>query len=130
MVSNLAEIPTLTRDKQLAHVDVRAALFKRDNGMALSLAEIAVVSGYNYLEIRRMKLPLFHAKISWPDFLAEKRRRLTAVAEGSPPPLSEGPATRARRRRRAADKSGESPRSRDSLAASQSAPVSANGDTR
>lgn len=116
MVANLLEVPPrIVYDKKLRRIDVRAALFKRDNGVALNLGELAVVSGYDYKsQVRKWPklehdpLPLFEGKITWPEFQAWKRRRQRAARKApqageSPPP--NGPATAALRRRSAAGKS-------------------------
>jgi hypothetical protein len=100
---------TVTRDKQLAAVNVSVALFKWHHEMACNLKEVAVVTGYYYAHVRRWGLPLFDGKITRAEFTAWKRKRMaekrTDQAERQPPlPLDRrvGPATAARQRRLAA----------------------------
>ncbi len=104
----------VTRDKQLAVVDVSVALFKWNHGIACNLKEVAVVTGYYYAHVRRWSLPLFDGKITRSEFIIWKRKKMEEMnpnqANGqSVPPAARalGPATAARHRRLAGDKFGE-----------------------
>jgi hypothetical protein len=111
------QIPArLVRDKQLQTVDVYAALFKWNNGMAVNLKELAVVTGYHYATARRWGVPLFAGKITKSEFESWKRREKTQCANG-PELIAQtgpradqrpGPATAARQRRLVADKFAQS----------------------
>src|SRR5438309_655442 len=69
-----SQIPAgLVRDKQLQVVDVPTALFKWNNGMAVNLKELAVVTGYDYASVRRWGVPLFTGKITKSEFESWKR---------------------------------------------------------
>jgi hypothetical protein len=70
------QIPArLVRDKQLQVVDVPTALFKWNNGMAVNLKELAVVTGYDYASVRRWYVPLFAGKITKSEFESWKRSK-------------------------------------------------------
>jgi hypothetical protein len=90
----------VTRDRQLAAINLSVALFKWDHGMACNLKEVAVVTGYHYAQVRRWDLPLFEGKITRSEFLAWKRKEMadrdTSDANADRP---RGPATAARQRR-------------------------------
>lgn len=110
------QIPAgLVRDKQLQFVDILKTLFKWNNGMALNLKEVAVVTGYDYGRVRRWGVPLFAGKITKSEFESWKRREKTQAANENVPgpnptfPLGKGtgPATAARQRRLAAAKFGQ-----------------------
>jgi len=109
----------ITRDRQLAAVDLSVALFKWTHEMACNLKEVAVVTGYYYAHVRRWGLPLFDGKITRSEFIAWKRKRMAEKrsdqAERQPPlPLDRpvGPATLARHRRLAASNLNSTPRAR------------------
>jgi hypothetical protein len=96
----------LTRDRQLAAINLSVALFKWDHGMACNLKEVAVVSGYHYAQVRRWDLPLFEGKITRSEFLAWKRKKMARRRPGQPDAEATlllepclGPATAARQRR-------------------------------
>jgi hypothetical protein len=95
----------VTRDKQLAAINLPAALFKWDHGMACNLKEVAVVTGYYYAQVRRWDLPLFDGKITRSEFLAWKRKKIadthTSHAKADRPL---GPAAAAWQRRLARSK--------------------------
>jgi hypothetical protein len=121
----------VVRDKQLQGVNIAATLFKWNNGMAVNLKELAVVTGYDYATVRRWGVPLFDRKITKLEFnkwkheqgkleIKEKEQLIAPRADQSP-----GPATAARQRRLAADKFGGSPHWRGSPTSSRSQPGSA-----
>ena len=121
----------VVRDKQLQVVNIAATLFKWNNGMAVNLKELAVVTGYDYATVRRWGVPLFDRKITKLEFnewkreqgkleIKERNRPITPRADQSP-----GPATAARRRRLAADKFGGSPHWHGSPTSSRFRPGSA-----
>src|SRR5439155_7272955 len=58
----------VVRDKQLQAVNIAAALFKWNNGMAVNLKELAVLTGYDYATVRRWGVPLFDRKITKLEF--------------------------------------------------------------
>jgi hypothetical protein len=120
----------VVRDKQLQVVNITATLFKWNNGMAVNLKELAVVTGYDYATVRRWGVPLFDRKITKLEFnewkheqgkmeIKERDQLIAPRANQSP-----GPATAARRRRLAADKFGGSPHWHGSPTSSQSQPGS------
>lgn len=80
---------TVVGNKQLAHHDFAAVKAKADAGLALSLRELAVRTGFGYTQVRGwtlLGLPLFQRKIFWSDFLAWKATRLeTALAANNGP---------------------------------------------
>src|SRR5437762_12734928 len=95
----------VVRDKQLQVVNIAATLFKWNNGMAVNLKELAVVTGYDYATVRRWGVPLFDRKITKLEFnqwkceqgkLAIKERTQPIAQRANPSP---GPATAARQRR-------------------------------
>jgi hypothetical protein len=96
----------VTRDRQLASVNLSVALFKWDHGIACNLKEVAIVTGYYYAQVRRWGLPLFEGKITRSEFIAWKRKRMadrhvdqSAAKEALGLDRSVGPATAARQRR-------------------------------
>lgn len=102
------QIPAgLVHDKQLQVVDVPVALFKWNNGMAVNLKQLAVVTGYDYATVRRWGVPLFAGKITKSEFESWKReaklqRAKDQVANresGLPVDSAVGPATAALSRR-------------------------------
>jgi hypothetical protein len=134
MISSLPDIPMLTSDRRLLRVDAPRAFFKRDNGMALNLLELAVVSGYDYKIVRSWDLPLIDGKITWPEYLKWRRSVIGESEVGNREHFSHtltgpipGHATRARRKRLIADRRDESRHPHDSPTASQSRAES--GDT-
>jgi hypothetical protein len=119
----------VTRDKQLAVVDVSVALFKWNHGIACNLKEVAVVTGYYYAHVRRWGLPLFDGKITRSEFITWKRKKMEETkpneANGQfvpPADRPQGPATAARQRRLDATKFDGSLRRGGSAASSQSRP--------
>jgi hypothetical protein len=116
----------VVRDKQLQVVNIAATLFKWNNGMAVNLKELAVVTGYDYAAVRHWGVPLFNRKITKLEFNQWKReQRKKEVSDREQPiapraDLSPGPATAARQRRLAADKLGGSPHWRGSSTSSRS----------
>ena len=104
----------VVRDKQLQAVNIAAALFKWNNGMAVNLKELGVVTGYDYATVRRWDVPLFDRKITRIEFNRWKCEQGKLPIKGKTQPIaprteaSPGPATAARRRRLAADKLGGS----------------------
>jgi hypothetical protein len=103
------DVPTgITRDKQLAGVDLCVALFKWSHQIACNLKEVAIVTGHHYAQVRRWRLQLFDGKITRSEFIAWKRET-TAKRHSDQTPReamsclqSIGPATAARQRRFAA----------------------------
>jgi hypothetical protein len=114
----------VVRDKQLQVVNVAATLFKWNNGMAVNLKELAVVTGYDYATVRRWGVPLFDRKITKLEFSAWKHEQGKTEIKESEQPVAPrpdqppGPATAARQRRLAADKFGGPPRRRNSRTSS------------
>ena len=107
----------ITRDRQLAAVDLSAALFKWTHEMACNLKEVAVVTGYHYAHVRRWRLPLFDGKITRSEFIAWKRKKLAEKRpdeaerqQALPLDRSIGPATAARQRRLAVSNLNSTPR--------------------
>ena len=110
-----SQIPAgLVRDKQLQVVDVPTALFKWNNGMAVNLKELAVVTGYDYASVRRWGVLLFTGEITKSEFESWKRSRKTERADNQVATTESalrvdqtiGPATAALSRRHAAAKFG------------------------
>ncbi|SRR6266496_379841 len=104
----------VVRDKQLRVVNIAATLFKWNNGMAVNLKELAVLTGYDYATVRRWGVLLFERKITKLEFnewkreqgkieIKERKQPIAPRADQSP-----SPATAARQRRLAADKFGGS----------------------
>lgn len=116
----------VVRDKQLQVVNIAATLFKWNNGMAVNLKELAVVTGYDYAMVRRWGVPLFDRKITKLEFNQWKcEQGKLAIKERTQPiapraDASAGPATAARQRRLVADKFGGSPHSHCSPTSSRS----------
>jgi len=107
------QIPAgLVHDKQLQVVDVPTALFKWNNGMAVNLKELAVVTGYDYASVRRWGVPLFTGKITKSEFESWKRSKGTESVDNQVATTEStlgvdqtiGPATAALSRRRLAAK--------------------------
>jgi hypothetical protein len=99
----------ITRDRQLAGVDLSVALFKWTHEMACNLKQVAIVTGYHYAQVRRWGLPLFDGKITRSEFNRWKRNKMAEKHSGRTDrkPRLEfsrpvGPATAARNRRIAA----------------------------
>jgi hypothetical protein len=111
----------LTRDRQLAAVDLSTTMFKWTHEMACNLKEVAAVTGYHYAQVRRWGLPLFEGKITKSEFIAWKRKKMadkrSDQAQRQPAlPLDRplGPATAARQRRLAAGDLHRAPRPQSS----------------
>lgn len=136
MVSSLLDSgsvpPGVVTNVQLRRYNVAAVLFKWNNGMAVNVQELCIATGYAYSKVRKWKLTLFEDKITRSEF--NRWKRAQPVTETLPAAPREdrqsGPATRARQRRSTSGKSGGSPCSRGSRAASQSSPEAHSGDTK
>jgi len=66
-------------DKQLSQIDFKQVRAKADSGQALSLRELATVTGFGYTQVRgwsKSGLPVFYGRVFYQDFLNWKQKVL------------------------------------------------------